>query len=83
MDRRAQRQHEGAHVAFPARCGKSLGLKCGPTMTPDGVAVIELLNPDNEPGRLTRSRAWVRTALNGLPPLIRAVQREGRSVVWS
>ena len=54
-------------------------------MTPDEVLrLIDTLNPQNEPGRLTLiTRMGAERIGVGLPPLIRAVQREGRSVVWS
>ena len=48
------RQQDGAHVAFLRGVANPLGLKCGPTMTPDELLrLIDVLNPDNEPGRLT------------------------------
>src|SRR5215469_11060004 len=48
------RQPDGAHVGFLRGVANPLGLKCGPGMTPDEVLrLIDLLNPDNEPGRLT------------------------------
>jgi 3-deoxy-7-phosphoheptulonate synthase len=79
------RQHDGAHVAFLRGVANPLGLKCGPTMTPDEVLrLIDLLNPENEPGRLTLiTRMGADRIDRGLPPLIRSVQQEGRSVVWS
>ncbi len=46
--------------------------------------LIDVLNPANEPGRLTLiARMGADKIAAGLPPLIRAVEREGRSVVWS
>jgi 3-deoxy-7-phosphoheptulonate synthase len=79
------RQVDGAHVAFLRGVANPLGLKCGPTMTPDDVLrLIDVLNPDNEPGRLTLiTRMGAERLGAGLPPLVRAVQREGRRVVWS
>ena len=48
------RQADGAHVEFLRGVANPLGLKCGPTMTPDELLrLIDVLNPDNEPGRLT------------------------------
>ena len=79
------RQADGAHVAFMRGVANPLGLKCGPEMTPDELLrLIDILSPVNEPGRLTlitrmgAGRIGVR-----LPSLVRAVQREGRNVVWS
>ena len=79
------RQLDGAHVAFLRGVANPLGLKCGPTMTPDDVLpLIDVLNPNNEPGRLTLiTRMGAERIGVGLPPLVRAVQREGRRVVWS
>ncbi|MEJ1976200.1 MAG: 3-deoxy-7-phosphoheptulonate synthase class II [Acetobacteraceae bacterium] len=79
------RQLDGAHVAFLRGVDNPLGLKCGPAMKPDDLLrLIDVLNPGNEPGRLTLIvRMGVGKVGDGLPPLVRAVQREGRSVVWS
>jgi 3-deoxy-7-phosphoheptulonate synthase len=79
------RQADGAHVAFLRGVANPLGLKCGPTMTPDELLrLIDVLNPRNEAGRLTLiTRMGADRIGAGLPPLIRAVQREGRCVVWS
>jgi 3-deoxy-7-phosphoheptulonate synthase len=79
------RQPEGAHVAFLRGVANPLGLKCGPAMTPDDVLrLIDVLNPQNQPGRLTLiTRVGADRVGDVLPPLIRAVQREGRCVVWS
>ena len=79
------RQVDGAHVAFLRGVANPLGLKCGPAMTPDDVLrLIDVLNPGNEPGRLTLiTRMGAERIGVGLPPLVRAVQREGRRVVWS
>ncbi|MBN8889025.1 MAG: 3-deoxy-7-phosphoheptulonate synthase [Acetobacteraceae bacterium SCN 69-10] len=79
------RQPDGAHVAFLKGVANPIGVKCGPTMTPDELLrLIDLLNPANEPGRLT---LIVRTGADKvetvLPPLLRAVKREGRAVLWS
>ncbi len=79
------RQADGAHVAFLRGVANPLGLKCGPAMTPNEVLrLIDLLNPQNEPGRLTLiTRVGADRVGDVLPPLIRAVQREGRCVVWA
>jgi 3-deoxy-7-phosphoheptulonate synthase len=79
------RQPDGAHVAFLRGVANPLGLKCGPTMTADDVLrLIDILNPDNEPGRLMLiTRVGADRIGARLPPLIRGVQREGRRVVWS
>jgi 3-deoxy-7-phosphoheptulonate synthase len=79
------RQVDGAHVAFLRGVANPLGLKCGPSMAPDELlALIDVLNPDNEPGRLTLiTRIGADRIGAGLPALVRAVQREERRVVWS
>ncbi len=79
------RDPEGAHVEFLRGVKNPIGLKAGPTMTPDELLrLIDILNPANEPGRLTIiTRFGADKVAAGLPPLVRAVQREGRKVVWS
>ena len=79
------RDPEGAHVEFLRGVKNPIGLKAGPSMTPDELLrLIDILNPDNEPGRLTViTRFGAEGVEKGLPPLLRAVEREGRSVVWS
>ncbi len=79
------RDPEGAHVEFLRGVQNPIGIKAGPTMTPDDLLkLIGILNPDNDPGRLTViTRFGADKVASGLPPLIRAVQREGFKVVWS
>ena len=79
------RQPDHAHVEFCRGIKNPLGLKCGPSSTPDGLLkLIDILNPDNEPGRLTLiCRMGADHVGEHLPALIRAVKREGRDVVWS
>ena len=79
------RQPDHAHVEFCRGVENPIGLKCGPSMEADGLLrLIDLLNPDNEPGRLTLiARFGADKVAEHLPRLIRAVEREGRSVVWS
>jgi 3-deoxy-7-phosphoheptulonate synthase len=79
------RQLDHAHVEFCRGIKNPLGLKCGPSLTPDGlVKLIDVLNPDNEPGRLTLiCRFGADKVTDHLPGLIRAVKREGRNVLWS
>jgi 3-deoxy-7-phosphoheptulonate synthase len=79
------RQPDHAHVEFCRGIKNPLGLKCGPSSTPDGLLkLIDILNPENEPGRLTLiCRMGADQVGEHLPPLIRAVKREGRQVVWS
>ncbi len=61
-----------------------LGMKVGPTQEADDLLrLIDRLNPANEPGRLTLiARMGAEKIAAKLPPLVRAVEREGRKVVW-
>jgi 3-deoxy-7-phosphoheptulonate synthase len=79
------RQLDGAHVGFLRGVANPLGLKCGPEMQPDDLLrLIDVLDPHNEPGRLTLiTRMGADRIGIGLPPLVRAVQRGARRVVWS
>ena len=79
------RQPDHAHVEFCRGIKNPLGVKCGPSLEPDGLLkLIDMLNPENEPGRLTLICRFGADQVEAkLPPLIRAVQREGRSVLWS
>ena len=79
------RQVDGAHVEFLRGVLNPVGLKCGPSLDPDSLLrLIDALNPDNKPGKLTLiARMGADKAADHLPGLIRAVQRAGKSVVWS
>ena len=79
------RQLDGAHVAFLKGVDNPIGLKCGPTLPADDlIALIDALNPENEPGRLTLiARMGSDKAGDALPALMRAVKAEGRAVLWS
>jgi 3-deoxy-7-phosphoheptulonate synthase len=79
------RQLDGAHVEFMRGIKNPIGLKCGPGLEADDMLrLIDRLNPQNEPGRLTLiARMGADKIERNLPPLIRAVEREGRRVVWA
>ncbi|MGR6430598.1 class II 3-deoxy-7-phosphoheptulonate synthase [Rhizobium sp. PAMB 3174] len=79
------RQPDHAHVEFCRGIKNPIGLKCGPSMTADGlIELIDILNPANEAGRLTLiCRFGHDKVADNLPRLIRAVEKEGRKVVWS
>jgi 3-deoxy-7-phosphoheptulonate synthase len=79
------RQPDHAHVEFARGVKNPIGLKCGPSLKPDElIKLIDILNPENEPGRLTLiARFGADKVEKHLPELIRAVKREGRVVVWS
>jgi len=78
------RQPNGAHVEFLRGVKNPIGLKCGPKMTADDLLrLIDILNPDNEPGRLTLiARMGDEKIATGLPHLLRATKADGRSVIW-
>ena len=78
------RQVDGAHVEFLRGVKNPLGMKIGPTQEPDDLLrILERLNPTNEAGRITLiSRMGHDKVAARLPPLIRAVEREGAKVVW-
>ncbi|MDX6750843.1 3-deoxy-7-phosphoheptulonate synthase class II [Geminicoccaceae bacterium 1502E] len=79
------RQLDGAHVEFCRGIANPIGVKVGPTTTvEDLLRLCDVLNPENIPGRLSLiSRMGHEKVGAGLPPLVRAVQREGRKVVWT
>ena len=79
------RQPDGAHVEFCRGVQNPIGLKCGPSLSADELlTLIDRLNPENEPGRLTLiCRTGAGKVAEHLPGWIRAVEREGRKVVWS
>ena len=79
------RQPDGAHVEFCRGIANPIGIKAGPGMTADELLTLcEILDPANEAGRLTViCRMGHEQVERRLPALIRAVQREGRQVVWA
>ena len=79
------RQLDHAHIEFCRGVKNPIGLKCGPSLKPDElIKLIDILNPENEPGRLTLIARFGHDKVEKhLPDLIRAVKREGRVVVWS
>ncbi len=79
------RQEDGAHVEFMRGICNPVGIKAGPTTEPDGLLrLIDALDPEGDPGRLTVIvRMGADKVGKHLPPLVRAVRREGRKVVWS
>ena len=79
------RQLDAAHVEFLRGVKNPLGFKAGPGISAeDLLRLIDRLNPDNEAGRITIiTRMGAEQVEAKLPALIRAVQREGRQVVWS
>ena len=74
-----------AHVEFLRGVGNPIGMKCGPSLSPDALlSMLDTLNPKRESGRITLiSRFGHEKVEAGLAPLVRAVKREGHPVVWS
>lgn len=79
------RQADGAHVEFAKGICNPVGVKVGQTTHPDELLrLCDVLNPLNEAGRLAVIvRMGAHKVAENLPPLIRAVEREGYKVVWS
>ena len=79
------RQADGAHIDYCRGIQNPLGLKAGPSLERDDLLrLIDTLNPGNEAGRLTIiCRMGDDQVLEKLPLLIRAVEGEGRKVLWS
>ncbi|MEK9968925.1 MAG: 3-deoxy-7-phosphoheptulonate synthase class II [Ferrovibrio sp.] len=79
------RQPDGAHVEFLRGVLNPIGLKCGPTTDPEElIRLIDVLNPQNKPGRLTLiARMGHEKVQKHLPQIVRKVAQEGRAVVWS
>ncbi|MGB3721365.1 MAG: 3-deoxy-7-phosphoheptulonate synthase class II [Pacificimonas sp.] len=74
-----------AHVEFLRGVNNPIAMKTGPSLEPDDlIRMIDVLNPKNDPGRLTLiSRFGHDKVEDGLPRLVRRVKEEGRAVVWS
>jgi 3-deoxy-7-phosphoheptulonate synthase len=78
------RQMDGAHLDFVSRIANPIGVKLGPSTTPEFAAeLVQRLDPHNTPGRLTlisrMSNAKIRDAL---PPIVEKVTSTGHLVVW-
>ncbi len=78
------RQLDSAHVAFFASIRNPIGVKLGPTTTvEEALTLIEKLNPDNEPGRLTFiTRMGASKIREHLPELVEKVTASGAQVAW-
>jgi 3-deoxy-7-phosphoheptulonate synthase len=75
---------DGAHVEFFRGIANPIGVKIGPGMNAEWLhALLEILNPQNQPGRLTLiHRFGVKEVERSLPPLIQAVRATGQTVLW-
>ena len=78
-------QEENAQIEYVSGIKNPLGLKCSPNLSPDELLrLIDKLNPENTPGRLTLIARMGRDQVEEkFSPLVRAVKKEGRKVVWS
>jgi 3-deoxy-7-phosphoheptulonate synthase len=75
---------DGAHVEFFRHVRNPVGVKLGPSTTPqDALALVERLNPGNEPGRLTFiTRMGASRIRSALPPVVAKVTASGAQVAW-
>ena len=74
----------GAHVEFFRGIENPIGVKVGPSCTLDELlALTDVLNPDNEPGRLTFiHRFGAKHIEEHLPPMVEAIKRAKKTVLW-
>ncbi len=79
------RQADHAHIEYVRGIKNPLGLKCGPSIEEDDLLrLIDKLNPDDEAGRLTLICRFGHEGVGEhLTRLVRTVEKEGRTVVWS
>ncbi len=75
---------DGAHVEYLRGVRNPIALKVGPSVNPDQLLrLIDILNPEDEPGRLTFIHRMGATQIaEKLPPLLDAVRRDGRRALW-
>ncbi|GAA4869837.1 class II 3-deoxy-7-phosphoheptulonate synthase [Luteimonas vadosa] len=75
---------EGAHAEYFRGIRNPVAVKIGPSAKPDEVLrLVDMLNPDDEPGRMTLVHRMGAAHVSGaLPPLLDAIRREGRRVLW-
>jgi len=74
----------GAHVEYFRGIANPIGVKIGPSCTPEELVILaDILNPGNEPGRLTLIHRFGASRIQAcLPPLIDAARRTGKAVLW-
>ncbi len=77
-------QTDSAHVEFFRGIANPIGVKIGPGMNAEWLqALLEILNPQNQPGRLTLiHRFGAKEIERGLPSLVQAVRATGQTVLW-
>ncbi|GAA5209336.1 class II 3-deoxy-7-phosphoheptulonate synthase [Microbacterium kyungheense] len=78
------RDLDGAHVDYFSKIRNPIGVKLGPTTTPEtALALIDKLDPEREPGRLTFiTRMGAGKIRDALPPLLEAVRDSGATPLW-
>lgn len=78
------RELDGAHVDYFSRIRNPIGVKLGPTTTPEtALELIDKLDPNREPGRLTFiTRMGAGKIRDALPPLLEAVRDSGATPLW-
>ncbi|CAK0777746.1 Phospho-2-dehydro-3-deoxyheptonate aldolase [uncultured Gammaproteobacteria bacterium] len=78
------RDPNGAHIEFLRGVKNPVAVKCGPSLAPDDlIRVLDVLSPDNEPGRVTLIvRMGADKIAAKAPALMRRVKAEGRTVLW-
>lgn len=78
------RDIDGAHVEFMSKLRNPIGVKLGPTATvDDAMRLIDKLDPEREPGRLTFiTRMGAEKIRDALPPLLEGVRAEGATPLW-
>jgi 3-deoxy-7-phosphoheptulonate synthase len=78
------RQMDGAHLDFVSRIANPIGVKLGPSTSPEFAAeLVERLDPHAEPGRLTLITRMSNSKIRDtLPPIIEKVSSTGRHVIW-
>jgi len=78
------RELDGAHVDYFSKIRNPIGVKLGPTTTPEtALALIDKLDPEREPGRLTFiTRMGAGKIRDALPPLLEAVKDSGAQPLW-
>jgi 3-deoxy-7-phosphoheptulonate synthase len=75
---------DGAHTEYFRGIRNPIAVKVGPSVTPDQLLrLTDVLNPENEPGRLSYiHRMGAAKVATQLPPLLDAIRKEGRRVLW-
>lgn len=78
------RDIDGAHIEFLSKLRNPIGVKLGPTATTDdALRLIDKLDPEREPGRLTFiTRMGAERIREALPPLLAGVQAAGAQPLW-